>query len=121
MFRESLPPDCPPDDAEVVSSGLVVYRLVAKATPTEGDFDSERAKYPNKKFNTDECHALGVSVFTDCQDAGRILKLPLHIGERICSVLLEQDSGYIHPNGRYSHNTWWPLADYDILGSSRVL
>lgn len=121
MFREPLPNECPPDYAEEVSGTLIFYRLVKNQTVTEGDFDSARALSPSNRFSKDECHVRGVSVFARDEDLKKISKLRRHREKRICLVVLNQGAGYIEPNGQGSHHTWWPLADYDILGSCKVL
>ena len=121
MFREPLPNECPPDDAGEISDTLIVYRLVKKETLTDNDFASERELRPTHTFNADECHARGVSVFTRHEDLARITKMRRHREKRICLVMLGQGAGYIQRNGQDSHHTWWPLAKYDILGSSKVL
>ena len=121
MFREPLPDECPPDDAEEISDTLIVYRLVKKETPTDRDFASERELRPTHRFSADECHARGVSVFMRRKDLARIMKMRRHREKWICLVVLSQGAGYIQRKGQGSHHTWWPLAEYDILGSSKVL
>ena len=121
MFREPLPDECPPDDAEEINGTLILYRLVNDKTVTEGDFDSNRYLFPTMKFRVDECHARGVSVFANQGDIQRILKMRRHREKRICIVELSEGAGYIRPNGRDSHHTWWPFAKYDILGSCKAL
>lgn len=43
-------------------------------------------------------------------------KLPALRGKRICRVQLMAGAGRIRQTGKPSHHTWWPLADFDILG-----
>ena len=121
MFREPLPTGCPPDEADEVTESLVVYRLLKSSTPLNEDFDSQRAERPNIRFNTDECHARGLSVFTRRQDLERILKMPRHRGKRVGRVLLGMGPGYIQKTGRGSHHTWWPFSEYDILRNCAVV
>ena len=70
-YREPLPDDCPPDEAEEITSPRLVYRLVGGVPPTDDDFRSQRAEKPNAQFNVSECRARGVSVFTNLSDAER--------------------------------------------------
>ena len=44
IFREPLPDDCPPDDAEEITSPHLVYRLVRNIPPINDDFRSQRAE-----------------------------------------------------------------------------
>ena len=39
-----------------------------------------------------------------------------------CEVTLDRGSGRIRRTGsRSGHQTWWPLADFDILANCRVV
>ena len=44
IYREPLPEDCPPDEAEEITAPRVVYRLVRNNPPTGDDFLSQRAE-----------------------------------------------------------------------------
>ena len=98
-----------------------MYRLVHTDPPADSDFRSHRAEYPKKRFNTSECMAMGLSVFARMKDARNVLKLPTRRNMRICQVTLDDGAGYIKKTGRNSHFTWWPLADFDILNSCRMM
>ena len=118
-FREQLPDDCPPQEAEEISTPRTIFRLVAHSPPTDEDFRSQRAEHPNRTFRSvSECQASGLSIHTDIQASNNILKLP-HMRRRgmvICRVALGEGAGYIQQTGREpSHHTWWPLATFDIL------
>ena len=115
-YRESLPPDCPPDGAREITSSAAVFRLVRTHPPTADDFRSQRAEKPFQEFpGVSECHARGLSVFSRREDSQRALKLPSLRGRLICRVQLESGAGRIQQTGRRSHHTWWPLAEFDIL------
>lgn len=121
-YRETLPEDCPPDDAEEINAPRVVYRLVRNNPPTDGDFQSQRAERPDRVFrDVTECRARGVSVFASLEAAeGRSTRGSLK-GRAICRVVLGPGAGRIQPTGRRSHHTWWPLADYDILANCQAV
>ena len=120
-FLECLPEGCPPPDADEIKDVKVVYRLVRTDPPTDSDFRSQRAENPDKRFNTSECRARGLSVFSRIKDAENVLKLPTRRKMRICQVTLVNGAGFIQKTGRGSHFTWWPLADFDILSSCWML
>ena len=46
IFREPLPDDCPPDEAEDITSPHLVYRLVRNIPPINDAFRSQRAENP---------------------------------------------------------------------------
>lgn len=119
-YREPLPDDCPPDDAEEINALRIVYRLVRNNPPTDADFRSQRALYPDKAFRY-ECRARGLSVFENRQDAERQLELKSWHGARLCRVDLVPGAGRILKTYRNSHYTWWPLADFDILANCQVV
>ena len=62
----------------------------------------------------------GLSVYEERHDLERVLKLPKFRERWICRLRLGAGAGRIQQTGRPSHHTWWPLADYDILGRCHV-
>ena len=115
-YREPLPNGCPPDDSVVINSKQEVFRLVRNRPPTEDDFRSQRAENPVRNFHgISECQARGLSVHTKLGDSQNTLKLPSMRGRSICRVSLDIGSGAIMKTARGSHQTWWPLASYEIL------
>ena len=121
LYREPLPDDCPPNDAEEIDAARFVYRLVRNNPPTDGDFRSQRAERPTARFNVSECRARGLSVFADRRVAERIAKKPNLAGSAISQVVLTTGAGRIKRTGGRSHYTWWPYKDYDILANCRLV
>lgn len=119
-YREELPDSCPPDEAQTIETDRDVFRLVRGVQPTFNDFQSQRAERPNGTFNTSECQARGLSVFSDRRDCEKALKLPALRGRFTCQVRLVPGSGKILQTGRRSHHTWWPFAEFDILSRCSV-
>ena len=118
-YREPLPDDCPPVEADEISSPRVVFRLIRNNPPIDDDFRSQRAEKPTAHFYVSECQARGLSVFTDAGDAEnqtrrRNLKFMV-----VCRVTLATGAGRIMKTGGRSHHTWWPYQDYDILTNCR--
>ena len=120
-YREPLPEDCPPDDAEEITAPRVVYRLVRSHPPTNDDFRSQRAERPAARFNTSECRARGVSVFADRRDVERQTEVPRLRGSAVCRVELNTGAGRIKKTSGRSHYTWWPYAEYDILSNCQMV
>ena len=120
MYREPLPENCPPVEAQEITATRVVYRLVRSVPPALDDFRSQRAEKPEAFFNVDECRARGLSVYTERVDCDMPLKLPRFRRHRICIVTLDHGAGRIQQTGQLSHHTWWPLADFDILAHCRM-
>ena len=124
IYREPLPEDCPPEDAEEISNPRLVFRLVRSEPPLERDFQSQRALNPARPYrNVTECQARGLSVFSDRRDAEQRLKRRNLRGMLICQVALTSGAGYIQQTGEHSptHYTWWPLANFDILGNCQAV
>ena len=120
IYREPLPEDCPPEEAEEISSPRLVFRLVRSDPPREGDFQSQRSLNPDRPYRSvTECQARGLSVFSDRRDAEQRLKRRNLRGMLVCQVALTAGAGYIQQTGEHSptHYTWWPLAGFDILGN----
>ena len=119
-YREPLPEGCPPETAEEIRAPRTVYRLVESTPPTEADFQSHRAKHPNRAFHVSECQARGLSVVLDQVASRKLLKLPNFRGWQVCRLDLLPGAGQIEQTGQRSHHTWWPLADYDIFASCHM-
>ena len=49
-YREPLPHDCPPDEADEIISLRLVYRLVRTIPATKDDFHSQRAVKSNAQL-----------------------------------------------------------------------
>lgn len=115
-YRESLPDDCPPDDAGEIAATRVVYRLVRNNPPTDDDFRSQRAERPDRVFrDVSECQARGVSVFDSLNAAERLStrgRLPSHL-ESWCRE---------HPDNRRAFPSYLVAAgQYDILANCHVM
>ena len=122
-YREPLPNDCPPDEAEEIDAQRVVYRLVRNTPPNDDDFRSQRAERPHQVFrNITECQARGLSVRTDQNSATELMQLRSMRGRMLCEIRLDCGAGQIMQTGEDpDHSTWWPLADYDILANCSLV
>ncbi|MDP1586916.1 MAG: hypothetical protein Q8M07_04205 [Prosthecobacter sp.] len=120
-YREELPAGCPPETAWEITQETVVYRVVKNQPASLEDFHSQRALQPTKPFaGVSECEARGLSVFTESQDASRLLLLPKFRVCHVFRVTLNSGAGMVAPTFRPSHHTWRPLADYDILSRCQL-
>lgn len=124
LYREPLPADCPPPEAEEIISPRLVFRLVHSDPPVDRDFQSQRALHPERPYRrVTECQARGLSVFSDRRDAEQRLKRRNLRGMLLCQVFLSAGAGYIQQTGEHSptHYTWWPLAEFNIIPNCRVV
>ena len=122
MYREALPKNCPPPDAQEIESERIVYRLVRNNPPTEDDFRSQRLEHPESNFrNITECQARGLSVFADLEETRSVSERPGFQGAMTCQITLASGAGKIILTGRKSHHTWWPLASFNIIAHSRMV
>ena len=121
-YRESLPPDCPPDNAQEIITETIVYRLVRNTPPNEEDFRSQRTFEPNCDFGVSECRARGLSVFMQAADAARAAHRSRNLrGAKLAQLTLNQGAGYIKQTGNRSHHTWWPYKAFDVLANCEVM
>ena len=122
IYREPLPEDCPPPQAEEIAVPRIVYRLVGNDPPVDDDFSSWRVKNPGEQpRNASECHARGLSVYSRSRDVRRLIELSGATEARVCEVALDGGAGRIQKTSGRSHYTWWPLADFDILSRCQVM
>jgi len=114
-YREPLPPNCPPEDAEEIQDERLLYRLVASMPPSDTDFQSQRAARPDATFDVPECLARGLSVDTERSGIEKTAKLPRFKRRQICAIRVGPGAGRLKQTFQPTHHTWWPLADFDIL------
>ena len=117
-WYENLPDSCPPKGS-ITPSGESYYRLLESETPSEKDFISHRAKYPDKKFHVSECQAMSISVFKDINSCKTIAKLPKFKDKpaHIARINLQPRDGVIAntPNTKNpDHYSWWRSSKFDI-------
>lgn len=100
-----------------------MYRLVASDSPNHDDFRSQRTEKPHARFPKEisECHARGLSLFLDVNDARQKRALPNLRHKLICAVTLVEGFGCIEKTFSASHHTWWPFLDCDILSNCAML
>ena len=121
-YRESLPSDCPPDNAREIITETIVYRLVRNAPTNEEDFRSQRTFEPNRDFGVSECRARGLSVFMQAADAARAAQRSRNLrGAKLAQLTLNHGAGYIKQTGNRSHHTWWPYEAFNVLANCEVM
>ena len=120
-WAEDLPAGCPPADARR-PEGETYYRLVETQSPTLEDFDSQRKKYPHKKFSVDECTVRSASLFSDKQAAIDIMKIGKIQEKKIAEIALPADSGCLKKTSRNPHHwSWWRAANFDPLPNCKIV
>lgn len=115
-FREALPPNCPPDDAEEVTEPLVMYRLIKGDEPSCEDFDSLYKKNPDAaKLSGDLCAAAGLSVFRTVEAVANTNKFQKG-GFSIYALHLRSGVGILKSTFKDpDHFTLWPYRDFDLM------
>ena len=114
-YRDPLPPDCPPPEAEEITERRAVYHFVRRLPPTPQDFRSQRQRRAEAdRSAADECIAAGLSVFVDPAEMADMQRRGLFTRRIICRVELGPGAGAILKTRGGSHYTWWPAADWDI-------
>ncbi len=119
-YRETLPADCPPEEAAEIAAERIVFRLVRGNPPGLNDFRSLRAERPGAVFRISECLIRGLSVYAERADCEKTRKLPRFRRSFVCRVRLVTGAGRIQPTFQPSHHTWWPFAEFDILASCNL-
>jgi len=118
MFREPLPSDCPPEDAEEITCERIVFRLVDDDPAVSEDFDSFFKL--TGKTRGQECIAKSVSVFESAADAAAQTHLPKLKNKLVCQVTLGAGAGRIKQTFNPSHHSWWPYDAFDICSVCEV-
>ena len=122
-----FPEDCPPE--EVAPADGVFYRIVKTDPPELGDFVS--IYYLNRRRANDiirrgletQCTLMGLSVFSDANDAVWNAQQYNVLGDKIARLTLDADAGGMLPTPRNgnSHCTWWPADGYDPIVIATVV
>jgi hypothetical protein len=113
---EKLPAACPPQNALPPEGDF--YRVVPAFPPKDIDFNSTRQDNLLKLFTIDECLVRSCSLFSDCAEGKKLLKLPRHRNKIIVRLSLTVDSGLVlRTFERPGHYSWWrdrrfPLANH---------
>ena len=117
-----FPETCPPPDASEASAE--VFRLVAFEPPSASDFESHAERCPDKWMGN--CKASGLSVFTDKDDAVRLLRRVPGMrspGNLLASAILTPEAGKLMhtPRNGNSHHTWWAPDGFNHASVFKVL
>ena len=100
-----------------------------KNDPPESDdfvsvYRQNRARAENivKAGIRSRCETMGLSVYTDREDAIQCALRYPKIGDRIASLALTPEFGKVlHTGGVFkSHNTWWAVENFDAASEARV-
>lgn len=119
-YRDELPENCPPPEAEEIAEPRVVYHFARRVPPARRDFRTTLARQPGKFFPPRErCLAAGLSVFGDAAVCEAWQRRGRFRGSVIAAVSLEAGAGSILKTGGPSHYTWRPAADFDIAAHCR--
>jgi hypothetical protein len=120
-FREDLnikDMTCPP--ANAAPQKIAVYRLVDSIPMKVEDIWSYRILYPKKVF-PDECKARACSVFSVCEEAKNLQKLPNFKRKKIVCINIEEKDGVLlnTPNrSAKSHFSWWISDTFNISSNN---
>ena len=114
-----FPPDCPP--AAAAPADGVYYRIVKTDPPGPDDFlplyhlNWKLADFRVSRGTVSWCETMGLSIFTDADQAVSWARRVSSLGDLIARLTLEPASGKILPTPRNgnSHHTWWLPDGYD--------
>lgn len=117
-WSETLPEQCPPDNA-FDPDGLVFYRLCNTSPPTIEDFKSQRAICPTCEYkNVSECIAHSLSVWDNIDKCLNLLKLPRHKGKSAMKLELTTNDGLVLQTFKPNHYSWWKTQSFDIASAT---
>ena len=126
-WPSDFPEDCPPQQASPTDG--TYYRIVKNGPPEPNDFvsvyhqDRRRAENAVKAGIRSQCETMGLSVYTDREDAIQCALRYPRIGDKIADLSLTPESGKVLGTGGVfrSHSTWWKVEDFDATVEARVV
>ena len=123
-----FPADCPPGDAG--PSNGIYYHIVKSDPPGPGDFVSQYDKNRRRAENNvirgyaSLCETMGLSTFTDINDAVDCFHHYPMLGDKIARLTLGREAGKVKATPRYSgesHHTWWKNQDFDPISIVEIV
>ena len=122
MWFETLPPDCPPNDA-TRPENQVLYRLVKYNPAQSCDFSSHKklGLDTTLKSPPDPCNVCAISLFTSIEKAENLKKMRAHRGKYIAVVQLNRNAGVLKQTYQPEHYSWWRAKSYPIVDFTHVI
>ena len=116
-----FPADCPPGEASDAFEPL--YRIVKANPPVPSDFESAYHKRRAIKGDVTQCQAMGLSVYTDIDDAVECARTCPKNGRNIALLTFKNGSAKVSPTkGRFkSHHTLWIPEEVNPIQCSIVI
>ena len=126
-WPEDFPDGCPPEQAPPAEG--IFYRIVKGDPPEQGDFISlyhqnpTRAQKVIESSSRTKCVTMGLSVFTEREDALGCAKQFPKLGDKIARLALTPQAGKaLKTHGmRESHNTWWAPRGLDPVDTIQAV
>lgn len=122
-----FPEECPPTNAKAANG--TYYRIAKFDPPNAQDFVStysrNRAYAASvvRKGRVTVCETMGLSVYTDIEDAIQCAGQIPQIGDMIVEIRGLPECGVVlpTPRGSDSHHTWWVARGFDPTNFSKVV
>lgn len=126
QYREPLPPDCPPPEAQAITAQTVRYRLLETTTARPEDFDSyvKRNGQPKPNIARTTCEQYGVSLYTDLDTVQNMITGRGNRKRRwqsIGQLTIPPGAGALNPVERNGHQTWWPSISFNPVENCQVI
>ena len=124
VFKENLPPSCPPSTAIALSKQILI-RLVPANPATAKDFASYAALGRTCPAGSDPCKWASCSMFLETaprENLIGLLRLPnLRRMKFIARIAVEPSSGKAEVAQRTGHVSFWMYESYDPVDAIQTL
>lgn len=112
MFKDQLPPNCPPTTA--YERKMQLYRLFHENDLTES-YKNYVELYPEHDGYKKQCAAYALS-FSDSLDAIKgLLQKDNNVGKKIALVEISESDGKLSPRSPNGHYNFWPYKTFSPL------
>ena len=128
IWPTHFPADCPPVDAQPTNG--TYYRIVKSDPPDLNDLVSQflrnqgLAQNNVKQGKATLCETMGLSTFTDINDAVNCFCQIPKLGDKIARLTLGQAAGKVKATPRNfweSHHTWWKNQVFTPTGHVEIV
>lgn len=113
-FKEKLPKQCPPIDAEDRSYDEI-WRALPETTPKPEHFLSKAATETCTLPDIDPCRFASCSMFTTKNSASKILGFPKYRNGALAKLNLPVGAGL--SKKKKQHVDFWAYAGFDFVGA----
>ncbi|QTA91902.1 hypothetical protein [Desulfonema magnum] len=126
MYKEKLPKNCPPKNAQENTDDLILFRIFKGGHLEELEFKPYSREFPDNPKLQKQCQAFGVSFFTTFERALDVCRESFEkrnkkLGNFIAEIKLKPGVGKYKITPKSGHCNVWFYDSFNILKDVELL